>query len=141
MENQIQNQMENQIQDGNKSGADKSDKTESNYKLSFVEHKLKTLTAALNNISAVIDNSLVQSDIENLSLTIRLSLSEAYSIDANFLQEQFDLKPTHDRVKLCEYYVRTIRNAIDRIDGEIVNAQRTLNELSERIEEIPNEEL
>lgn len=141
MENQIQNQMENQIQDGNKPGADKSDKTESNYKLSFVEHKLKTLTAALNNISAVIDNSLVQSDIENLSLTIRLSLSEAYSIDANSLQEQFDLKPTHDRVKLCEYYVRTIRNAIDRIDGEIVNAQRTLNELSERIEEIPNEEL
>lgn len=131
----------NQIQDGNKSGADKSDKSEGNYKLSFVEHKLKALTAALNNISAVIDNSLVQSDIENLSLTIRLSLSEAYSIDANSLQEQFELKPTHDRVKLCEYYVRTIRNAIDRIDGEIGNAQRTLNELSERIEEIPNEEL
>lgn len=107
----------------------------------YIEQRVQNLRETIWHAQGVIDGCVSQKDISCLADSINAAYSESHRIEPASIEEQFDIKPTYDRIKLSLVYIRNIRNALDRAELKLSNAVKTFNEISNHIEQVPNDEL
>lgn len=80
-------------------------------------------------------------DLFNLQLAINAAQEELTRLDAEDIEEAYDIKPIYDRIKAVIAHERVLRNQLDRVALAADNALDLCNLLSAHVEEHnPNED-
>jgi hypothetical protein len=85
--------------------------------------------------------TLAGSDLMQLQIAINEAATELERLDAENIEEAYDIKPIYDRVKAVIAHERVLRNQLDRVALAADNAIDLCNLLSAHVEEHnPSEE-
>ena len=85
--------------------------------------------------------TLAGSDLMQLQIAINEAATELERLDAENIEEAYDIKPIYDRVKAVIAHERILRNQLDRVALAADNAIDLCNLLSAHVEEHnPSEE-
>lgn len=96
----------------------------------YVERLLEEVRLAIVSINT--DRQI--EDAQTLSEIISAANQEARALDADCLEETFDVKGLHDRLHTAVVHLRVMRHGLDRIEHALEQTLDTARRLSHAVE-------
>lgn len=86
------------------------------------------------------DSEIVGDDARHLLEDIRGAGRELVWVNPDELSESYQVKPLYDRLKSVQSSLRILRNTLDRSDKAIDSALESCADISNAVEEVPDED-
>ena len=96
----------------------------------YVERLLDEVRGAALSI----DTNGLTEDSTTLDIILRAAIVEAKTLDADTLEETFDVKGLHDRLHTAAVHLRVMRHSLDRIEAALDQTLSTARRLSHAVE-------
>lgn len=96
----------------------------------YVERLLEEVRGAVVSVNT--DRQI--EDSQTLSDIVSAASQEARTLDADLLEETFDVKGLHDRLHTAVVHLRVMRHGLDRIEDALERAIDTARRLSHAVE-------
>ena len=106
-----------------------------------IRKHLNGILDSLGDADLVLDQEIVGEDVRHLGEAIKASSREAIRIDATKVEEAWELKALHDRLKSIQVALRILRNSTDRAEQAVERAIEHASSIAEQVEEAEDEQL
>lgn len=99
-----------------------------------IRKHLNGVLESLWDVDVILDQEIVGEDVRHLGEAVKAASREAIRIDATTVEEAWELKAMHDRLKSIQVALRILRNSTDRAELCIERALEHSAAIAEQVE-------
>jgi hypothetical protein len=107
----------------------------------LIRRHLAEIKAQLDSLDYTCQTEIIGEDARHLEADIKGATRQALWIEADKLEESYQLKPLYDRLKAISCTLRILRNNIDLSDKAIETALESCRIISAETEEVNEDDL
>ena len=107
---------------------------------SYRKH-INTVLDALGDIDLILDQEILGDDCRHIAEGVKSASREAVRIQPEEVEELWQVKLLHDRVKAVQVSLRILRGSVDRAELSLERAQEALGSIASQVEDPEDEQL
>jgi len=107
----------------------------------LIRRHLAEIKTQLDSLDYICQTEIIGEDARHLDADIKGATRQALWIEADKLEEAYQLKPLYDRLKAISCTLRILRNNIDLSDKAIETALESCRVISAETEEVNEDDL
>lgn len=106
-----------------------------------IRKHLNTVLDALGDIDLILDQEILGDDCRHVTEGVKSASREAIRVQPNEVEELWQIKLLHDRVKAIQVSLRILRGSVDRAELALERAQEALGSIAAQVEDSEDEQL
>lgn len=106
-----------------------------------IRKHLHTVLDALGDIDCILDQEILGDDCRHISEGVKSASREAIRVQPEEVEELWQIKLLHDRVKAIQVSLRILRGSVDRAELALERAQEALGSIASQVEDSDDEQL